>query len=578
MEWILVLPLLLTILISSVLVWKVHKGSVMPRLSSAFIAVLIIIAAWSFFEIMFIYASTLDGKTLVDAVSYIPITLLPVALLHFSSLYSGRGGIIGSRGSYLIFFIPIVTIALAFTNGAHGLIWKEISLITRDAGVEVQRTYGAWFWIHITYSYGLILAGIYFVISGIKESPSYYKKHYYMVFAGIVIPLLFNIVYITLGSPINGIDYTPAFFFVTMVVLAYAVFSSRFLDIMPLALRRVFGVLNDALIILDIRGNVVDMNQAAERLFSTKDATSGNVTYEDLGELPPLSSLLESEAEPCYYEVMKRGERHVYSCDAHTMIDKGIVEGYIISLRDVTPEMRERKALERLNTHLMVYNKMIRHDIANSIMAAQGYVSLIETEEKDLQLRGLSALQRGIGLIKMFNKIESFITSKYKYETLDLNPFIASIASSFPELSISIRGACTIEANDALGFVFNNLFHNALVHGKSTMIEVAIERKKEMCYIDVIDDGTGIPTEREKKIFHEGSSYGKNKGSGLGLNISRWIVRELGGDITLQKRVEGKGAHFQITLPLTQSQDERVDESEEPRNDRENRPTPAPLL
>jgi len=399
-----------------------------------------------------------------------------------------------------------------------------------------------------------------------------------VVFAGIVVPFSFNIIYISLGSPINGIDYTPAFFFITMVVLAYAVFSSRFLDIMPLALRRVFGVLSDALIILDTKGNVVDMNQAAEHLFSTDESTSGNSTYEDLGELPPLSSMLDNDTETCYYEVMTDEGARAYSCAAQGVEDKGFVEGYIVSFRDVTLEMREKKALERLNVHLMVYNKMVRHDIANSIMAAQGYVSLIETNENELQQRGMSALQRGIDLIKMFNKIESFITSEYKYETIDLNPFIASVASTFPELSISIRGACTVEANDALGFVFNNLFHNALVHGKSTKVEVAIERSDEECHIGVIDDGTGIPPEKEKKIFHEGSSYGMNKSSGVGLNISRWIVRELGGDIQLKKDVDAPGAHFQITLPLVQSQEERVDGSEEPRNDRENRPTPASLL
>ncbi|HHN81350.1 MAG TPA: hypothetical protein ENN11_01860 [Methanomicrobia archaeon] len=145
MEWILVLPLLLTILISSVLVWKVHTGSAMPHLSTAFIAVLVIIAAWSFFEILFIHASTLGDKTLVDAFSYIPITLLPVALFHFASLYSGRGSIIGSRRSYLLFIIPFATIALAFTNGAHGLIWKEMSMTLTETGADVQRTYGTWF-------------------------------------------------------------------------------------------------------------------------------------------------------------------------------------------------------------------------------------------------------------------------------------------------------------------------------------------------------------------------------------------------------------------------------------------------
>jgi signal transduction histidine kinase len=521
----------------------------MPRLSRAFIAVMALIAGWSLCEILFMYASSLQTKTLIDAYSYIFISLLPVAWVHFASLFSGREGIMGSRYSPLLFVIPLLTILFAFTNGHHGLIWEEMRLVLTESGRMVERIYGPWFWAHTAYAYLLVLSGIYFVSSGLGESPPHYRHHYYLVLVGIIVPISFNILYIAMGSPFNGVDYTPAFFFVTMIVMAYAVFSSRFLDIMPLALRRVFGVLSDALVVLDTKGRVIDMNNAAEHLFSTSSSVSVGVPYDELGKLPSISDMLKSDAVPCYYEASTEMGSQVYSCAAHAIVEKGVVEGYIMSLRDITPEIRAKKTLERLNTHLMVYNKMVRHDITNSIMAAQGYVSLIDADGSELQTRALSALQRGMDLIKMFNKLEGVISSEHGYQPLYLNHFITTIASTFPELSITVEGDGTAEANEALGFIFNNLFHNALVHGKSSKVDVTITQEDDRCYIDVMDNGPGIPPEMEKKIFHDGTSYGVTKGSGLGLHISRWIVREMGGDIYLRPDADKEGAHFRIEVP-----------------------------
>jgi signal transduction histidine kinase len=65
----------------------------------------------------------------------------------------------------------------------------------------------------------------------------------------------------------------------------------------------------------------------------------------------------------------------------------------------------------------------------------------------------------------------------------------------------------------------------------------------------VLDNGSGIPPEKLADIFKPFMSTKGAKGTGLGLAVSRKILREHGGDIIVQSQV-GKGSRFTLRLPL----------------------------
>ncbi len=65
----------------------------------------------------------------------------------------------------------------------------------------------------------------------------------------------------------------------------------------------------------------------------------------------------------------------------------------------------------------------------------------------------------------------------------------------------------------------------------------------------VMDNGPGIPPEKLEDIFKPFESTKGSRGTGLGLPVSRKIVREHGGDILVQSVVE-KGSKFTIRLPM----------------------------
>jgi signal transduction histidine kinase len=96
-----------------------------------------------------------------------------------------------------------------------------------------------------------------------------------------------------------------------------------------------------------------------------------------------------------------------------------------------------------------------------------------------------------------------------------------------------------------------NLMINALQampEGGELILSAA--RQDGQALVDVIDTGKGIPPEAIDKIF-DAYYTSKKGGTGLGLAMTRRIVREHGGQLSV-KSEPGKGSDFSLRLPLKQ--------------------------
>ena len=87
---------------------------------------------------------------------------------------------------------------------------------------------------------------------------------------------------------------------------------------------------------------------------------------------------------------------------------------------------------------------------------------------------------------------------------------------------------------------------------KGGRLTVRTDEASEGVVITVADSGGGIPQEKINRIF-EPFYTTKKKGSGLGLMIVQRIVREHGGRIELESRVN-QGTTFRIWLPTRERQ------------------------
>jgi heavy metal sensor kinase len=101
-----------------------------------------------------------------------------------------------------------------------------------------------------------------------------------------------------------------------------------------------------------------------------------------------------------------------------------------------------------------------------------------------------------------------------------------------------------------------NLLDNAIKYsppGSRILVRIQSGGDKQL-FLDVIDQGPGIPSEHQPYVFDRFYRVDKARtrewgGAGLGLSITRWAVEVHGGDITL-KSEEGQGSTFRVSLPV----------------------------
>lgn len=104
--------------------------------------------------------------------------------------------------------------------------------------------------------------------------------------------------------------------------------------------------------------------------------------------------------------------------------------------------------------------------------------------------------------------------------------------------------------------VFTNLLDNAVKYSQDK-IKVSVRARnldRKNIIIRIRDEGIGIPTEEQKRVFKRfyrvaNSMTQKKKGTGLGLFIVKSVIKNHGGKVFAESDGEGKGSVFTIQLP-----------------------------
>ena len=120
------------------------------------------------------------------------------------------------------------------------------------------------------------------------------------------------------------------------------------------------------------------------------------------------------------------------------------------------------------------------------------------------------------------------------------------ITVSYPENDIM-----TLQGDkERITQVISNLLTNALKFTDSGTISIRVERLEEgYVSISIIDTGAGIDPAIMPKLFSKFATK-SDKGTGLGLYISKAIVEAHGGKIWAENNKDGQGAKFTFILPI----------------------------
>src|SRR5690606_30608871 len=115
--------------------------------------------------------------------------------------------------------------------------------------------------------------------------------------------------YVSGLSPFPHLDPTPLAFTLTGLAVVWALFRFRLLDIVPIARHIVLDSMDDAVIVLDVQGRIVDVNPAAEQLIGCRAVEAiGQPAADALATLPALAQWFGGPAEAHEEIVVGQGE------------------------------------------------------------------------------------------------------------------------------------------------------------------------------------------------------------------------------------------------------------------------------
>jgi two-component system phosphate regulon sensor histidine kinase PhoR len=195
----------------------------------------------------------------------------------------------------------------------------------------------------------------------------------------------------------------------------------------------------------------------------------------------------------------------------------------------------------------MLLTKRVRDDAKR-----EQYLEIICTESERLSglienVLDFAALERGKRTYEMHEADVSEIvtraidTLRYRFEREGANVRLETHGEA--------PGAPVDEQAILLAVI--NLLDNAVKYGGSTLVEVSVQTSAEDVRICVRDHGPGIPSNDLKRVFerfYRGAGRAKQRGSGIGLALVKYIAEAHGGRAWAENANEG-GAIVAMSLP-----------------------------
>ena len=202
------------------------------------------------------------------------------------------------------------------------------------------------------------------------------------------------------------------------------------------------------------------------------------------------------------------------------------------------------------------------HDLSHPIQNIGNSTRLLLRDDVDAESRDMfrRTIERELQTLKHFmDDLRNIVKPKpIERFIMDVNASVSDILESMrPEgdrtgvavASHFADGPLLIEGDRfALGRVYRNLVTNAIQATESGgRVTVSTSRVGDLVEIAVADTGSGIPADRLGAIFEDFVTT-KRRGLGLGLAISKRIVEQLDGTITVESEV-GRGTTFTMRFP-----------------------------
>ena len=350
-------------------------------------------------------------------------------------------------------------------------------------------------------------------------------------------------------------------------------------------LETVFNSIQEGIIVTDSSGRITYLNDAACQLFGLESNDSIGKRLDERVRGLDWKSLSQSEvAVSRDMEIFYPANRFINFYIVPLIIEheptsdqknadkigiSGHQVGHAIILRDITESRRtEQQTLEseRLNA-LTLLAAGVAHEIGNPLNSLDIHLQLIDREARKLDGAKGAELRESVDVARAeVNRLDSIITqflrairpSRPQLKPENINSIVEEAVRFFaPEIKdrdIVVEQELRSDLplleldRDQMKQAFYNVIKNSFEAMKARgILRIRTDMDDSHVTVRFTDSGGGMSPENLSRVF-EPYFTTKASGTGLGLLIVRRIVREHGGELSIESST-GKGLTLTIRLP-----------------------------
>ena len=336
-------------------------------------------------------------------------------------------------------------------------------------------------------------------------------------------------------------------------------------------LKSIMQSVSHGILAIDTRGKILLINDLAKKMVegdSYVTAEGKNIRQFIKNELI-LESVLHnmcSEHSTIIQKNIKNDIIYKIKIDPVHFEDTDAVIGFIINIENIT----EYAKLENMRKEFVAN---VSHELKTPITSIQGFIETLKMTDnldEDTKNRFLTIIEneatrltRLIDDILLLSTIEN--KTKKKVEKVDLFEvfeevhevinYIAKKKNIKVKYDFENKDIDLWEYSGYIRQILLNIISNAIKYtGENGKVSIKQYIKSEKVFIEVKDNGIGIPEEDIERIFERFYRVDKARsrsvgGTGLGLAITKHMVKALNGNVKVESEL-GVGSKFIIELPF----------------------------
>ena len=464
------------------------------------------------------------GAGVAALVQMVSVVFVPGIWLVYVLGYTGRGtGLTRPRiAMFVLLALPLVGAAVALEGDPtrmeiqRSLAWLVATELMLLFAVY---TYAAFVYLRYGWNHGRISKGQLAALFGAISAP-------YVVGAWRD------------GGPV--VDGVTAGLLLSGLLLAVAIRRYPVLTGFPkadyVARSRVVEALQEAVIVVDWDGHVLDANAAAEMLFDRSTRAMIGSPLASIAEGIDESTLAPGETGVVTLRTTKGRRQFQFTVSAvEGADDGGEPVARAVLLRDVTDQRTREQRLS-------VLNRVLRHNVRNKLDVILAHAEHVEDESHRTAIRESAAELASIS--RKARDAEAVMTdSSGAPSTVDLAAVAREVAESaradHPDSSVSVEAPERLPITSHRTVVrrlVTELVENAIVHADgAARVEIELGTTDDGTpQLRVADDGPGIP-DRERELLTGTGETQLEHGLGVGLWFVNWAVSQLGAELAFER-------------------------------------------